>query len=457
MAVVIPIDPTKQQKQLQRKKFAAKAPIAAQSSTEDGNKPRSASTGASTLLRASAFQFKVTGSAPTGIRYLEKHGAGNPRTARAAAARKWDYAHEQHISDSMRLAANLNGTADVVAVSCAIMFRSLSISKLDATLGAVTKDVAAAQLVCKQRDCSNSISNTAAVAPCSDAAITSSTSTAITAVSNAAVVQAPHSSSSASSSNGTKGIKEFIDANSLLRSSACVGPTVALAWGAGAQYRLGNGFDSIKNQPARLHPSLKGKRIVAVACGLRHSIIVTSKGKLYIAMRLVRQIAVLQAYTVQAYTVHADSVRSSGHPYMRQRSLLYSVGEGRAYQLGLTSALQCGVRDAVSGTIAPVKAAAYAAQRVPKQVLPSGALRFDRGVHCVQAAAGDTCSYARECNGADACAAIEGYQWMVDSVTALLNSSAPVSPHLLHLLQWRTEANCYARSSAIYHDAKQFT
>jgi hypothetical protein len=72
--------------------------------------------------------------------------------------------------------------------------------------------------------------------------------------------------------------------------------------------------------------------------------------------------------------------------------LLYSVGEGRAYQLGLTSALQCGVRDAVSGTIAPVKAAAYAAQRVPKQVLPSGTLRSGKDVHCVQAAAGEiTC------------------------------------------------------------------
>jgi hypothetical protein len=70
--------------------------------------------------------------------------------------------------------------------------------------------------------------------------------------------------------------------------------------------------------------------------------------------------------------------------------LLYSVGEGRAYQLGLTSALQCGVRDAVSGAIAPVKAAAYAAQRVPKQVLPSGTLRFGKDVHCVQAAAGNT-------------------------------------------------------------------
>jgi hypothetical protein len=62
MAVVIPIDSPKQQKQLQRKT------IAAQSSTEDCNKPRSASNGASTLLRASAFQFKATGSAPTGIR-----------------------------------------------------------------------------------------------------------------------------------------------------------------------------------------------------------------------------------------------------------------------------------------------------------------------------------------------------------------------------------------------------
>jgi hypothetical protein len=68
--------------------------------------------------------------------------------------------------------------------------------------------------------------------------------------------------------------------------------------------------------------------------------------------------------------------------------LLYSVGEGRAYQLGLTSALQCGVRDAASGAIAAVKAAAYAAQRVPKQVLPSGTLRFGKDVHCVQAAAG---------------------------------------------------------------------
>ena len=69
--------------------------------------------------------------------------------------------------------------------------------------------------------------------------------------------------------------------------------------------------------------------------------------------------------------------------------LLYSVGEGRAYQLGLTSALQCGVRNAASGAIAALKAAAYAAQRVPKQVLPSGTLRFGRDVHCVQAAAGD--------------------------------------------------------------------
>jgi hypothetical protein len=146
----------------------------------------------------------------------------------------------------MRLAANLNGTADVVAVSGAIMFRSLSISVLDATLDAVTKDVAAAQLVCKQRDSSNSNSNTAAVAPCSDAAITSSTTTAATTVSNATALQAPHNNSSADSSSGTKGIREFIDASSLLHSSACVSPTVALAWGAGAQYRLGNGFDSIK-------------------------------------------------------------------------------------------------------------------------------------------------------------------------------------------------------------------
>jgi hypothetical protein len=137
----------------------------------------------------------------------------------------------------------LNGVAKTITFLCAIMFRSLSISVLDATLGAVKKDVAAAQLVCKQSDSSsNSSSNTAAVAPCSDSAITSSTAAAA-AVSNAAAVQAPHNSSA--SSSGSRGIREYIASN-LLSSSASVGPTVALAWGSGAQYRLGNGFDSIK-------------------------------------------------------------------------------------------------------------------------------------------------------------------------------------------------------------------
>jgi hypothetical protein len=65
-------------------------------------------------------------------------------------------------------------------------------------------------------------------------------------------------------------------------------------------------------------------------------------------------------------------------------------------------------------------------------------------MRCIFHTTGDTCSYARECNGADACAAIEGYQWMVDSVTALLNSSAPVSPHLLHLLQVSVQVICCA-------------
>lgn len=66
---------------------------------------------------------------------------------------------------------------------------------------------------------------------------------------------------------------------------------------------------------------------------------------------------------------------------------MYSVGEGRDYQLGLLSPMQCGERDPQTGHIAPTVAPGPP-QRVPQRVLPSGTLRFGADAHIAQVAAG---------------------------------------------------------------------
>ncbi|KAG5176575.1 regulator of chromosome condensation 1/beta-lactamase-inhibitor protein II [Tribonema minus] len=150
--------------------------------------------------------------------------------------------------------------------------------------------------------------------------------------------------------------------------------TVVLTWGWGGEYRLGHGTgsDRASYQPGRLHPVLKGQRMVGAAIGSRHSLTLTASGR------------------------------------------VYGVGEVRWGQLALLSALRT---DAAAVHRMPP-------QRVPAAVLPSGALRHGRDCHVVEIAAGDTCSFAREINGDDACAAIEGLRWMLSGVAALQRAAA---------------------------------